>query len=132
MWARPLQGKLIGTVSFAKHVQAAPVQSRRSLCSFVQNVLFCYRPDVRQFSLNKLFRCLILMDILLLVMDGCRALQTLRADDTLRHLPVIALTASAMKGSREEILAYGFDRYVSKPIEADMLEKTIQEMLYGD
>ena len=62
---------------------------------------------------------LILMDIAMPVMDGLQALAAIRGDEALRHIPVIAVTASAMKGDREEILAHGFDGYISKPIDAD-------------
>jgi len=72
---------------------------------------------------------LILMDISLPVMDGIKALSGIRKDSTLQHIPVIALTASAMKGDREEILAYGFDAYISKPIDGGLLEQTIKETL---
>jgi AmiR/NasT family two-component response regulator len=43
-------------------------------------------------------------------------------DRTLRNIPVVAVTASAMKGERESILAQGFDGYLSKPIEAERLK----------
>lgn len=72
---------------------------------------------------------LILMDIALPVMDGIQALAAIRADPNIRHTPVIALTASAMLGDREEIMAYGFDAYLSKPIDAPELLRTIQEVL---
>ncbi|MCD6285132.1 MAG: response regulator [Anaerolineae bacterium] len=74
---------------------------------------------------------LILMDISLPVMDGIKALSAIRKDSTLQHIPVIALTARAMKGDREEILAYGFDAYISKPIDGGLLEQTIKETLDG-
>lgn len=47
----------------------------------------------------------------------------------LRDIPVVAVTASAMKGNRESILASGFDGYVSKPIDEKLLLKTIREVL---
>jgi signal transduction histidine kinase/DNA-binding response OmpR family regulator len=72
---------------------------------------------------------LILMDIGLPVMDGVQALQEIRKDETLRHIPVIAVTATAMKGERETILAHGFDGYISKPIDAELLKKTLREAL---
>ena len=72
---------------------------------------------------------IILMDIGMPVMDGVQALQEIRKDESLRHLPVIAVTASAMKGDQEAILAYGFDAYLSKPIDAALLKKTILEAL---
>ena len=74
---------------------------------------------------------LVLMDISLPIMDGIQALHAMRADEGLMGIPVIALTASAMKGSREEILAYGFDAYISKPIDAQTFIGTIQGVLDG-
>ena len=79
-----------------------------------------HRPDV------------VLMDISLPVMDGILALAALRAEDSLGYLPVIALTASAMKGNREEILAHGFDGYVAKPIDAQVLLQAIKGVLDAD
>jgi len=75
---------------------------------------------------------LILMDLALPVMDGYAALDAIRKDEALRHIPVVAVTASAMMGNKEEILAHGFDGYISKPIDNEVLEKTIRELLYGD
>jgi signal transduction histidine kinase/DNA-binding response OmpR family regulator len=74
---------------------------------------------------------LILMDLALPVMDGYAALAAIREDETLQDIPVVAVTASAMKGDRESILARGFDGYLSKPIDVDMLKKTITEVLNG-
>lgn len=61
---------------------------------------------------------LILMDIQLPDGDGTAALSALRADDRTRHVPVVAVTAYAMPGDRERVLAAGFDAYVTKPIDA--------------
>jgi signal transduction histidine kinase/DNA-binding response OmpR family regulator len=72
---------------------------------------------------------LILMDIAMPVMDGVQALAEIRADEALRHIPVIAVTASAMTGDREAILAHGFDGYISKPIDEEVLTTTLQEVL---
>jgi signal transduction histidine kinase/DNA-binding response OmpR family regulator/HAMP domain-containing protein len=72
---------------------------------------------------------LILTDIALPVMDGFSVLAAIRDDEALRRIPVIAVTASAMKGNREEILAHGFDGYISKPIDHDVLMKTLRAFL---
>ena len=72
---------------------------------------------------------LILMDIALPGMNGIEILAELRKVETLQHVPVIAVSASAMKGDREDFIAYGFDDYISKPIDSVEFEKTIKEYL---
>ena len=59
---------------------------------------------------------LILMDIQLPGIDGLQATALLKRDDTTRAIPVIALTALAMKGDEERIRAAGCDGYVAKPM----------------
>ena len=59
---------------------------------------------------------LILMDIQLPGINGITALAQIREDPALRHIPVIAVTASAMTHDRQKIMASGFDGYQSKPI----------------
>jgi len=59
---------------------------------------------------------LILMDIHLPGMDGLEATALLKRDDATRSVPVIALTALAMKGDEERIRAAGCDGYIAKPI----------------
>ena len=59
---------------------------------------------------------LILMDIQLPDVSGTEHTKVLKADDELKHIPVIACTAFAMKGDEERILAAGCDGYISKPI----------------
>ena len=59
---------------------------------------------------------LILMDIQLPGMDGLQATVMLKSDDATRAIPVIALTALAMKGDEERIRAAGCDGYIAKPL----------------
>jgi len=60
---------------------------------------------------------LILMDIQLPGMNGIEALKHLRSDPGTKHIPVLAVTASAMSQDREKIMAAGFDGYHRKPLE---------------
>ena len=60
---------------------------------------------------------LILMDIQLPGMDGLQATGVLKADPATHDIPVIALTALAMKGDEERILAAGCDGYIAKPLD---------------
>ena len=59
---------------------------------------------------------LILMDIQLPGIDGIEALRQLRAHDTTRGIPIIAVTASALVRDRQKIMAAGFDGYQAKPL----------------
>ena len=75
---------------------------------------------------------LVLLDISLPGMDGNEILAQIRADASLRALPVIALTAHAMTGDREKYLAAGFDDYVTKPIvDETILLEAIERGLEG-
>lgn len=62
---------------------------------------------------------LILMDMQLPVLNGFDAVRMLKADPRTRDIPVIAVTALAMKGDRERVLETGADGYVSKPVQFD-------------
>ena len=68
---------------------------------------------------------LILMDIQLPGMDGREAMKTLKGDAATQEIPIIALTASAMKGDREALLAEGFDGYIAKPIDIKEVPKVV-------
>ena len=70
---------------------------------------------------------LILMDIVLPGMNGIEALNEIRKEKTLKFVSIIAISASAMKGDREDFIALGFDDYISKPIDDKVFEKTIEE-----
>ncbi len=72
---------------------------------------------------------LILMDMSLPVIDGWEATRQLKADTHTKMIPVIALTAHAMSGDREEALAAGCDEYDTKPIEFLRLLGKIKTLL---
>jgi two-component system cell cycle response regulator DivK len=72
---------------------------------------------------------LILMDLSLPVMDGWEATRVLKANSELRSIPVIALTAHAMKGDEEKALAAGCDDYLVKPIDEDELMLKIEKYI---
>lgn len=72
---------------------------------------------------------LILMDIRLPGMDGIAALGELKRDPGTRHIPVVAVTASAMPMERNEILAAGFDGYQAKPISVRSLLAEVAAIL---
>jgi two-component system cell cycle response regulator DivK len=59
---------------------------------------------------------LVLMDIQLPGMDGITAMKQLKADPNTKHVPIIAITASAMTHNRTTMMAEGFDGYQTKPI----------------
>jgi two-component system, cell cycle response regulator DivK len=72
---------------------------------------------------------LILMDLSLPVMNGWEATRRLKASPDLKSIPVIALTAHAMKGDRETALAAGCDDYLVKPLDEDDLMEKIAKFL---
>jgi two-component system, sensor histidine kinase and response regulator len=76
---------------------------------------------------------LILMDVQMPDMDGLAATAVIREQERQRggHLPIIALTAHAMKGDQERCLASGMDDYISKPISAQTLSTVISKVLDG-
>ena len=75
---------------------------------------------------------LILMDIGLPGMDGYEALNVLRGMDSLRHVPVIAVSAHAMPENISRGLAAGFVAYITKPVDMHDLYNTIKQFLPDD
>lgn len=72
---------------------------------------------------------LILMDIQLPGMDGLEATALLKQDEATRSIPVIALTALAMKGDEERIRAAGCDGYIAKPIRYQEFLESVKKQL---
>ncbi len=72
---------------------------------------------------------LILLDLQMPRLDGYGTLLELRRDDRFRNLPILALTASAMRGDREKIMAAGFTDYLAKPAGPELLRETVAKLL---
>lgn len=72
---------------------------------------------------------LILMDIQLPGMDGLEATRILKADETLRQTPIVALTAFAMKGDEAKVRAAGCDAYIAKPIQYQSFLAEVAKLL---
>jgi two-component system, cell cycle response regulator DivK len=73
----------------------------------------------------------VLMDLQLPGIDGHEALQRIRADPRSRNVPVVAVTAFAMKSDVEQAEAAGFDGYISKPISVRALPQQLAQFLSG-
>ena len=73
---------------------------------------------------------LVLMDMMMPVLDGYGALERIRAQDRFSQLPIIALTAKAMKEDRQKCLEAGASDYLSKPVEEDRLLSLMRVWLY--
>jgi signal transduction histidine kinase/DNA-binding response OmpR family regulator len=74
---------------------------------------------------------LILLDVSLPLLDGTEVLKAIKTEPETGHIPVIVLTARAMKGDREALLDIGFDDYISKPIDNDYFNSIIKKWLNG-
>ena len=75
---------------------------------------------------------LIIMDIQLPEISGLDITRKLKADGTLRHIPIIAVTAFAMRDDEERIMKAGCEAYLSKPIAIDDFMRTIRRLLEMD
>ena len=73
---------------------------------------------------------IVLMDIMLPTMDGYTTIRAIREIEHFKTLPIIAVTAKAMKGDREKCIAAGASDYLCKPVEAEQLRLTIRVWLH--
>jgi signal transduction histidine kinase/AmiR/NasT family two-component response regulator len=72
---------------------------------------------------------IILLDLQMPVMDGAEVLARLKDDPSTEAIPVVALTAHAMKGDREAVIMQGFSYYISKPIDVAVFPETIAKII---
>lgn len=75
---------------------------------------------------------LILMDIRMPVMDGIAAMKELKADPNTDRIPIIAITAHAMRGDKERFIQQGFDDFLAKPVDIHVLLDRVRLHLHEE
>ena len=99
----------------ASHMQVSYAESGQAGIDYLQ-----LHPDVE----------VVLMDVMMPDMDGFEAIRRIRAIDRFRKLPIISVTAKAMKGDREKCLEAGASDYITKPVDMDQLRSLLRVWLY--
>jgi two-component system, sensor histidine kinase and response regulator len=113
--------KLIGTLLRKRGHRVTTVENGREAVDAVA------RTRARAFDI-------VIMDVQMPIMGGLEAAGVIRERETTtgEHVPILALTAHAMKGDRERCLAAGMDAYLPKPIDVDQLIQTVETLAGGD
>lgn len=110
----PANLKLLATLLTAQEYRVRPAPNGEHALASVQKE----PPD------------LILLDIMMPEMDGYQTMREIRKDPKFRSLPILALTAKAMKGDREKCLEAGASDYIAKPVNTDQLLSLLRVWLY--
>jgi CheY-like chemotaxis protein len=105
----------LSSVLERRGMEVLPASTGREAISILQN-----RPDVS----------VVLMDIMMPEMDGYQTMREIRKEAQFRRLPIVALTAKAMKGDREKCLEAGASDYLAKPVNTDQLLSTVKMWLH--
>jgi two-component system cell cycle response regulator DivK len=74
---------------------------------------------------------LVLLDISIPKIDGYEVARRLKSNEELKDIPIVALTAHAMKGDREKVILAGFEGYISKPVNVRELPDQVRSYLRG-
>ena len=105
--------KLVRVVLKARGYDIVEAEDAKSALGQLENV----NPD------------LILMDMGLPGIDGMELTRRIKKDENTKNIPIIAVTAHAMKGAKERILDAGCDDYISKPIDINEFPKVVEKIL---
>ena len=124
------QGKLI-LVAEDNDINQKVIRQQLNLLGYAGDIA----NDGRE-ALKRLQDCnyaLLLTDLHMPEMDGFELTKAIRSEETSKkHIPIVALTANALKGEREHCLSAGMDDYLSKPVQLEDLRLTLEKYLSGD
>jgi two-component system sensor histidine kinase/response regulator len=121
------QGKLI-LVAEDNEINQKVIRQQLGLLGYVADIASDGREALQRWQSGDY--ALLLTDLHMPEMDGFELVQTIRsAEAGQRHLPIVALTANALKGEREHCLGAGMDDYLSKPVQLEDLRLTLEKYL---